>query len=92
MSFAGGDPIQLQVASAGLRALSEDLVGDALALTAQGRSAAALAGDGTVASLVETALAAVGGAVLATSALVSGLSQGATTAGDQLQRATGGGR
>ncbi|NAZ83919.1 hypothetical protein GTR02_19080 [Kineococcus sp. R8] len=90
MTFAGGNPDQLQETATALDTLSQDLTGDALALTGQGRSAGACAGDATVAGLAETALAAVGGAVLATATVVAGLSQGATTAGGQLETATGG--
>jgi len=90
MPFAGGDPDELQDTASALEALSQDLTGDALAVAAQGRAAAASAGDPGVADLVETALAAAGGAAVATAALVSGLSRGATTAGGQLVRATGG--
>ena len=90
MPFAGGDPDELQDAATALEALSQDLTGDALTVAAQGRAAAAAAGDPGVADLVETALAAVGGAAVATASLLGGLSRGATTAGGQLVRATGG--
>ena len=42
-----------------------------------------------MAEAAETALAAIGGAVVATAAVVGGLSEGTTTAQTQLQRATG---
>ena len=89
MAFAGGDPSRLRAASRSLSTLSEDLTGDALTATGQGREAASAAGDAQVAQLAETALAAVGGALMATAALVSGLSEGSTTASDQLLTATG---
>lgn len=89
MAFAGGDPTDLRAVAVTLTTLSGDLTADALAMASQGRSAAADAGDGQVADLAETALAALGGAVLATATLVSGLAQGSTTAADQLVTATG---
>lgn len=92
MGFAGGQPAQLQEVSGTLSALSEDLTADAVAATAQGKAAASHAGDAQVAGLAETALAAIGGAVMATATLVGGLADGATTAADQLVTATGGPR
>jgi len=89
MGFAGGDPRELQQVSTGLSTLSSHLAGDATEIARQGRSAAAHAGDPQVADLAETALAAIGGVVVATAAIVQGLSEGATTAGTQLRRATG---
>lgn len=89
MGFAGGDPARLSSASRGLDTLAADLAGDASTIARQGADAAASAGDPQVAELAETALAAIGGAVVATAAVVQGLADGATTAGTQLRRATG---
>lgn len=89
MGFAGGDPRELQTISTGLSTLASDLSGDATEIARQGRSAAAHAGDGQVADLAETALAAIGGVVVAAAAIAQGLAQGTTTAGTQLRRATG---
>ena len=89
MGFAGGDPQQLATASRGLGHLADDLATDATAIARHGRDAASAAGDGQVADAAETALAAIGGAVLATATVVRGLGDGATTAGTQLHQATG---
>lgn len=91
MGFAGGDPQALATASRGLATLSDDLATDATAIARHGREAAAVAGDAQVADAAETALAAVGGAVVATATVVRGLADGATTAQTQLQQATGAG-
>lgn len=92
MAYAGGDPDALAATSTQLGGLAGDLAGDAVAVKGQGGAAAAAVGDGGLAALAETALAAVGGAVVATSTLVAGLSRAASTAGDQLDVATGGSR
>ncbi|SFJ62611.1 hypothetical protein [Cellulomonas sp. KH9] len=92
MAFAGGDPARLRAASRALGTLAEGLTDDALAARDRGREAAAAAGDGHIAQLAESALAAVGGALVATAVVVSGLAQGTTTASDQLVGATGGPR
>jgi len=89
LGFAGGDPHALSAASQGLDALSSDLTQDATELVKHGKSAASHAGDGQVADLAETALAAIGGVLVGTATIVEGLSKGATTAGSQLRRATG---
>ncbi|WP_148076651.1 hypothetical protein [Cellulomonas sp. PhB150] len=73
----------------GLDHLSADLSRDASQVATQGKSAASAAGDAQVADLAETALAAIGGVVLATATIVQGLSEGSSTAGTQLRRATG---
>ncbi|KQR17331.1 hypothetical protein [Cellulomonas sp. Leaf334] len=44
------------------------------------------AGDGQVAAAAESALAAIGGVVVATAAIVQGLADGSTTAREQLLR------
>lgn len=89
MGFSGGDPQVLHGAANGLGDLSSDLAADATQLAVQGKAAAAHAGDGCVADLAESALAAIGGVVIATSTIVQGLSAGSTTAGSQLSSATG---
>ena len=89
MAFAGGDPQALGVVATALDTLSSDLAGDAVEIARQGRLAAAAAGDGSVADLVETALAAIGGVVVATATIVQGLGDGSRTAGSQLWQATG---
>lgn len=89
MGFAGGDPQALASVALGLGHLSSDLAADATQMAALGKDAAAHAGDGQLADLAETALAALGGVVVATAAIVEGLSMGSTTAGSQLRRATG---
>lgn len=92
MAFAGGRPTELRDVSRTLSTLSGDLSADALAVKAEGHAAAGAAGDGHVADLAETVLAALGGAVMATATLVGGLADGSTTAADQLLTATGGPR
>lgn len=89
MAFAGGDPFTLDVVATGLQQLSSDLAGDAAEIACQGKLAAGAAGDGSVADLVETALAAIGGVVVATATIVHGLGDGSKTAGSQLWHATG---
>ncbi|WP_028045504.1 hypothetical protein [Cellulomonas sp. URHE0023] len=89
MGFAGGDPHQLEVVGKGLGALSSDLAGDATQIARQGKLAGAAAGDGHVADLAESALAAIGGVVVAAATVVQGLAEGSTTAGAQLLQATG---
>lgn len=89
MGFAGGDPQALGVVATGLDQLSTDLAGDAAEIARQGKLAAGAAGDGQVADVAESALAAIGGVVVATAAIVQGLADGSTTAGGQLVRATG---
>jgi hypothetical protein len=89
MGFAGGDPHALADVAAGLSRLSADLTGDAAEIVRQGKQAAGAAGDGQVADLAESALAAIGGVVVATATIVQGLADGSTTAGTQLRQATG---
>lgn len=89
MGISGGDPAALAGASTSLGDVSTDLAGDACTVAGLGKQAAGAA-PGRVGHLADTALAAIGGALTAAATLAEGLSQGASTAGDQLVKATGG--
>ena len=88
MGFAGGHPAQMRQASNRLTTLSSDLAADAVAITRVGGRAAAAAGSGLVGGAAESALAAIGGATIATSVIAGGLGEGVLTGADQLDRAT----
>lgn len=92
MAFAGGTPSILATGSRNLSTLSSDLATDAATALAQGKAAAAAAGGGVVSEAAELAMAAVSGALVASSTIVSALSEATDTAGEQLTVATGGAR
>lgn len=90
MAFAGGRPSILATGSRDLSTLSSDLATDAATALAQGKAAAAAAGGGMVSEAAELAMAAVSGALVASSTIASALSEATDTAGEQLTVATGG--
>ncbi|WP_134772023.1 hypothetical protein [Ornithinimicrobium flavum] len=92
MAFAGGSPSTLATGSRNLSTLSSDLAGDAATALAQGKAAAAAAGGGMVSEAAELAMAAVSGALVASSTIVRALSDATDTAGEQLTIVTGGPR